>query len=342
MKSQLLAPYTIKSVEFKNRVMMSPMCMYSVFEQDGKVTDFHLTHYGTRALGQVGLIMVESTAVLPNGRISQEDLGIWSDDHIAGLTKLVDHVHEMGAKIGIQLNHAGRKADVPDSIVAPSSIAYSEAYQEPEALSENEITEIVKAFKDAVIRCQKAGFDVIELHGAHGYLINQFLSPLTNKRTDQYGGPIGNRYRFLSQIIAEVRELWEKPLFVRISAEDYQADGAHLEDYLMIGKWMRDAGIDLIDVSTGGLVNVQPTNIFPGYQVHYAEEIRKVVGIATGAVGLITNGAQAEEVIGNGRADLVVIGRELLRNPFWVREVAIELNAKDQLKTPVQYLRGWR
>lgn len=331
MKSKLLAPYHLKSVQFKNRVVMSPMCMYSVANHDGKVTDFHMTHYGTRAIGQVGLVMLEATAVLPEGRISEADLGIWTDEHVVGLTKLVEHIHASGAKVGIQLNHAGRKSEVPNTtIYAPSAVAFNEKYAVPEALDESKLSTVIDAFKKAVERSKQAGFDVIELHGAHGYLINQFLSPLTNHREDHYGGPIGNRYRLLSELIKATREIWEKPLFVRVSCEDYVPDGAHLEDYILMSKWMRDAGVDVIDVSTGGLIPVQPPAVFPGYQVPYADKIRNSVGIATGAVGLITTANQAEEILENNRADLVFLGRELLRNPYWVRDAAIELNDLDR------------
>ncbi|MGY3777287.1 NADPH dehydrogenase NamA [Isobaculum melis] len=342
MQSKLLAPYEIREMTFKNRVVMSPMCMYAVEKKDGIVTDFHFTHYGSRAVGQVGLIMLEATAVLPEGRISEQDLGIWSDDQIAGLKKLVAHLHKSGAKVGIQLAHAGRKAQVPGPIYSATKLAFSEKYQTPEALTIPQIETVVSAFQKAVKRAEAAGFDVIEIHAAHGYLVNQFLSPLVNRREDQYGGPIGNRYQFLNEIIEAVRSEWTKPLFVRISAEDYAQEGVHLEDYLMMSRWLRDQGVDLIDVSTGGVIPLEAYDVYPGYQVQYADRIRKKVGIATGAVGMITTGNQAEEILRNERADLVFIGRELLRDPYWVKTSAKLLNAEDQLEVPTPYQRGWR
>lgn len=341
MQTKLLTPYEIREMTFKNRVVMSPMCMYSVEKKDGMVTDFHMTHYGSRAVGQVGLIMLEATAILPEGRISEQDLGIWSDEQIEGLKKLVDHLHASGAKVGIQLAHAGRKAIVPGPIYSATKLAFSDKYQTPEALSIPQIETVVKAFQKAMHRAEAAGFDVIEIHAAHGYLINQFLSPLVNRREDQYGGPIGNRYQFLNEVIEAVRSEWSKPLFVRISAEDYAQDGAHLEDYLMMARWMRDQGVDLIDVSTGGVVPLEVYDVYPGYQVKYADAIRKKVGIATGAVGIITTGNQAEEILRNDRADMVFVGRELLNDPYWVKSAAKSLNAVDQLDAPTQYQRGW-
>lgn len=341
MKSMLLAPYELRGITFRNRVVMSPMCMYSVEKCDGIVTDFHLTHYVSRGIGQVGLIMIEATAVLPEGRISEQDLGIWSDEHIPGLKKLVDQIHQTGAKVGIQLAHAGRKSNVPGPIYSATDIAFSSDNQVPETLRLEQINMLVEAFKKAALRAEAAGFDVIEVHAAHGYLINQFLSPLTNHREDSYGGPVGNRYRFLREVIETVREEWDKPLFVRISAKEYDQDGTSIEDYTLMGRWMRDQEVDLIDVSTGGVVSLESYDVYPGYQVNYADEIRTNVGIATGAVGLITTGNQAEEIVRNGRADLVFIGRELLRNPYWVVTAAASLHANEYLDVPLQYQRAW-
>ncbi|CAM3041318.1 NADPH dehydrogenase NamA [Filibacter tadaridae] len=336
--AKLFEPYTIRGVEFKNRIVMSPMCMYSSHNKDGKVEDWHKTHYATRAVGQVGLLIVEATAVLPEGRISAQDLGIWSDDHIDGLTEIVNLMKQHGAKTGIQLAHAGRKATIDGDIFAPSAIVFNEKYKTPIEMSEVEIKETIQAFKNGAVRALKAGFDVIELHGAHGYLINEFLSPLTNKRTDAYGGSAENRYRFLREIIDEVKEVWNGPLFVRISAHDYTEGGMTPAAYVEMAKWMKEQGVDLIDVSSGANV---PASIdaFPGYQVPFSETIKRSADIATGAVGLITTGIQAEEVLKNGRADMVFLARELLRNPYWAYTAAKELRV--EIPMAKQYNRGW-
>lgn len=302
---------------------MSPMCMNASINQDGKVTDWHFIHYGSRAVGQVGLIMMEATAVSPEGRITYEDLGICSDEHIKGLKKIVDAVHSNGSKIGIQLAHAGRKAQIDETIFAPSAIPFEEM-KEPKEMTHEDIVDVVNKYKEAARRVKEVGFDVIEIHAAHGYLINEFLSPLTNKRTDEYGGDKENRYLFLEEVIQAVKTEWDGPLFTRISAREYHADGNSPDIYVDYAKKMKAQGIDLIDCSSGGVVRV-PIDVYPNYQVQSAEQIRKEANIATGAVGLITTGLQAEEILKNERADLVFIGRELLRNPYWVRSAAEEL-----------------
>ncbi|BAQ11189.1 NADPH dehydrogenase [Bacillus sp. OxB-1] len=337
--AKLFEPYTIRGVELKNRIVMSPMCMYSSHQEDGMVEDWHKIHYATRAVGRVGLLIVEATAVLPQGRISAQDLGIWSDDHIEGLAEVVRLAKQHGAKMGIQLAHAGRKATVEGNIYAPSAIAYNEKYKTPLEMTVEEILAAVQAFKDAAIRAKKAGFDVIELHGAHGYLINEFLSPLSNKRTDHYGGSAANRYRFLREIIDAVREGWDGPLFVRVSAHDHVEGGMTPQTYMEMVKWMKEQGVDLIDVSSGAVVSAR-INIYPGYQVPFAEAIRHGAQIPTGAVGLITTGIQAEEILQSGRADLVFLARELLRNPYWPFAAAKELGVT--IPSPEQYERGWR
>jgi len=333
----LFTPMTIKNMTIKNRIVMSPMCMYSVFKEDGMVTDFHLTHYTSRAVGQVGLVIVESTAVTAQGRISVNDLGIWSDDHIEGLKKLVELNHQHGSKMGVQLNHAGRKADVPESILAPSAIAFPDM-KTPEAMTVDQIKEVVEAFKQGARRAKLAGFDLIEIHGAHGYLINQFLSPLSNQRDDEYGGDLDRRYRILSEVIEAVKSEFDGPLFVRISANDYTEGGNTPDDYVYLAKKMKAQGVDLIDCSSGAVVPA-PIDAFPGYQVPYADQIRKEAGIATGAVGLILNATQAEEILKNGRADLIILARELLRDPYWPYRAAKEL--RTTIEGPVQYKRGW-
>ena len=336
--AKLFEPYTIRDVEFKNRIVMAPMCMYSSHHEDGMIEDWHKTHYATRAVGQVGLIIVEATAVQPEGRISAQDLGIWNDDHIEGLAETVRLMKQHGAKTGIQLAHAGRKATVDGDIYAPSAIAFNDSYKTPVEMTKDDIQETIQAFKDGAIRAKKAGFDVIELHGAHGYLINEFLSPLSNKRTDEYGGTSENRYRILREIIEGVRSVWEGPLFVRISAYDYTEGGMTPEAYIEMTKWMKAQGVDLIDVSSGAVVPAR-IDAYPGYQVKFSETIKEGADIATGAVGLITTGIQAEEILKNNRADMILLARELLRDPYWAYTAAKELNV--EIESPKQYERGW-
>lgn len=338
METKLFSPYTIKDLTLKNRIVMAPMCMYSCEKEDGKVTDWHITHYVSRAVGQVGLIIQEATAVTPQGRISPQDLGIWSDDHIEGLLRLTSQIKASGAKTGIQLAHAGRKAVVDGEILAPSAIPFNEKMKTPKEMTKAEISETVEAFKQGALRAKKAGFDVIEIHGAHGYLINEFLSPLTNHRNDEYGGNQENRYRFLREIIEAVKSVWDGPLLVRVSANDYHPEGLTVEDYIPMAKWMKEQGVDLIDVSSGAVVMAR-IPIYPGYQVKLAEEIKHGAYISTGAVGLITSGLQAEEILQNDRADLIFIARELLRDPYWPRTAAKQLGT--EIEPPKQYIRGW-
>ncbi|MCG7408674.1 NADPH dehydrogenase NamA [Paenibacillus sp. ACRRX] len=333
----LLDPLTIRDVTFPNRIVMSPMCMSACNEEDGKVNDWHLVHYTSRAVGQVGLIIVEASAVQSNGRISAQDLGIWSDEHIEGMRRLVEMVHAQGARIGIQLAHAGRKATVPGAI-APSAVPFSEEYAVPAEMTQEDIRKTIKAFADAARRADLAGFDVVEIHAAHGYLINEFLSPLTNKRLDGYGENIIGRYRFLEEIIDAVRPVWLKPLFVRISANEYHQDGNTLETFIDYARRMKSQGVDLIDCSSGAVVPAD-INVYPGYQVPYAEAIRQSTGIATGAVGLITKPSHAEDIVRNHRADLVLLGRELLRDPYWPLRASKEL--RTDIPVPKSYMRSW-
>ncbi|CAM3959589.1 NADPH dehydrogenase NamA [Lederbergia lenta] len=338
MTVKLFEPFTIKNVTLKNRIVMSPMCMYSSKYENGMVEDWHYTHYTSRAVGQVGLIMVEATAVTPQGRISPQDLGIWSDDHVDGLAKLVSMVKQHGAVAGIQIAHAGRKAELEGEIVAPSPLPFNAKMKTPKEMSKMDIDDTIEAFKQAARRAKVAGFDVIEIHGAHGYLINEFLSPLANKRTDEYGGSQEKRYLFLRKIIEAVKLVWTGPLFVRISAKDYLDDGLDVDDYSTMAGWMKEQGVDLIDVSSGA---VAPAKIspFPGYQVPFADQIRKEATIPTGAVGLITTGIQAEEILQNNRADLIFLARALLRDPYWAKNAAKELGY--DIEAPEQYKRGW-
>ncbi|MGM8214045.1 NADPH dehydrogenase NamA [Bacillaceae bacterium W0354] len=338
MDIKLFEPITIKDLTLKNRIVMSPMCMYSCEKQDGKVTPFHITHYESRAIGQTGLIIVEASAILPEGRISPEDLGIWSDQQIEGLKTLTSRVHTHGAKIGIQLAHAGRKAVLDQDIFAPSSIPFNDIMKKPTEMSNEKINETIQAYQDAARRAKDSQFDLIEIHAAHGYLINEFLSPLTNQRQDEYGGSRENRYRFLSQVIDAVKEVWHGPLFVRISAAEYHEQGNTIDDMIYFAKEMKKQGIDLIDCSSGGVVPAK-INPFPGYQVTFAEAIKYEADLPTGAVGLITTGIQAEEILQNNRADLIFVARALLRNPYWPKQAADELNY--ELEAPKQYTRGW-
>ncbi len=338
MSRKLFEPITFKDVTLKNRIVMSPMCMYSCEAEDGQVTNWHKTHYTSRAVGQVGLIVLEATAVHTQGRISMQDLGIWDESHVDGLCTLVEMIHEQDAKIGIQLAHAGRKAIVEGPTYSSSAIPFNDDMEVPNEMTIEQIEETVEDFRQAARRSKEAGIDVIELHGAHGYLINQFLSPLINKRTDRYGGSKENRFNFLKEIIKAVNTVWDGPLFVRISANDYNDEGYSVEDYVEYAQWMKELGVDLIDCSSGG---VEPAKIkpYPGYQVQYAEALKKEAGIATGAVGMITSPLHAEEILQNDRADLIFLARELLRDPYWPRRAAIEL--KTDIESPRQYERGW-
>ncbi|MGD6966923.1 NADPH dehydrogenase NamA [Rossellomorea vietnamensis] len=338
MSAKLFESYKIKDLTLKNRIVMAPMCMYSSHNEDGKVENWHKTHYTSRAVGGVGLIIQEATAVTAQGRISPQDLGIWSDDHIEGLSELVSLMKEQGAHTGIQLAHAGRKAVIEGDIIAPSSIAFNEKMKTPLEMSKNDIEETVTAFKQGAERAKKAGYDVIEIHAAHGYLINEFLSPLSNKRSDEYGGSAENRYRFLGEVIEAVNEVWNGPLFVRVSAKDYADGGLDAEDYAVYSSWMKEQGVDLIDVSSGAVVPAK-IDVYPGYQVKLSETIRSKSEIATGAVGLITSGIQAEEILQNERADLILLAREFLRDPYWPRTAAKELGV--EIETPKQYDRAW-
>ncbi|WP_027020837.1 NADPH dehydrogenase NamA [Corynebacterium sputi] len=336
MSALLFEPYSIRGVEFRNRIAMSPMCMHSANPQ-GEVQDFHLVHYGARALGGVGLIFPETLIVKPNGLIGPGDLGIWNDDHVAGLSRLTEIIHQHGAKIGAQIGHAGRMLGVDDyAPVAPSAVPWDENARIPEELDHASIREIVEAFGAAARRAKQAGFDVIEVHTAHGYLLNQFLSPLANHRTDDYGGDHAGRYRIVREVIDAVRAEWDGPLFVRVSTTDYAEGGNTPEDFVIFAKWMKEQGVDLVDASSGGVAPARVVS-YPNYQVPAAELIRREAGIATGAVGLIESGRQAEEILRNNRADIVLVGREMLKDPFWPRTAADELH--ESITQPAQYTR---
>jgi len=336
--SRLFSSFKIKDLELKNRIVMAPMCMDSAV--DGYVNQWHRIHYSTRAIGGVGLIILEATGIEPGGRITDKDLGIWDDSQIEGLKEIVDSCHQYGSKIGIQINHGGRKSEVLTSpIIAPSEIAFNETYRVPTEMTKEDIKTTVTKFKEAAERSLKAGFDLIELHGAHGYLISQFLSPITNKREDEYGGSLENRVRFLKEVIEEVKTVWpeSKPLLLRVSAEDYVEGGNTGEIMAKLINLVKDYGIDMVDVSTGG---VAPAKIstYPGYQIKQSEIIKETCSIPTIAGGLITSPDMAEEVLCNNRADLVFLGRELLRNPYWTLQAAKALD--EDITWPIQYERS--
>ncbi|RKL61986.1 NADPH dehydrogenase NamA [Thermoanaerobacteraceae bacterium SP2] len=336
--SKLFEKFSLRGLKLKNRIMMSPMCMYSAGD-DGKPNDWHFAHYAARAVGGVGLIMQEATAVEKRGRISANDLGLWEDSQIEPLKKIVDFVHSMGCRMGVQLAHAGRKCGVKgERIVAPSSLHWSDEYPVPAELSKDEIKGIVKAFGYAAKRAVKVGYDTVEVHAAHGYLLHEFLSPLSNKRTDEYGGSRENRVRFLKEVLIEVRSAIpdDMPLIVRLSATDFMEGGLDITETIEIVKLIKDK-VDLVDTSAGGLLSPK-LELYPGYQINYSEAVKRSTGLPTAAVGLITTPELAEEVIGNERADLVALGRVLLRQPYWPMYAAHVL--KEDIPIPEQYLRG--
>ncbi len=315
---------------------MSPMATAAA-KEDGMATQWHMLHYGAVALGQAGLIMLESTAVSKDGRSVLTNLGIWNDDQTEALHKLVHTLHEQNAKVGIQLWHAGRKREVEGVSIAPTPIPYQN--RTPQEMTEEDIQTVILEFKEAALRAKQADFDVIEIHAAHGFLINQFLSPYLNKRTDKYGGTQEKRYQFLREIIHETRQVWDGPLFVRISADEYSDEGNNISDYVYYTSLMKEQDVDLIDCSSGGVLSVKPPQIYPGYQVPFAEKIRHEVGISTAAVGLISSGLQAEEILQNSRADLIAIGRAFLRDPFWTQTAARQLG--EQIAAPFPYSAHW-
>ncbi len=333
-------PYTVKDLTVKNRIMMAPMCTYSS-NFEGEALDFHRVHYGSRAVGGTGLIIQEATAVLPNGRISDRDLGIWDDKQVEGLRSLVQLIHDGGAAAGIQLAHAGRKCGVADTrTVAPSAVTFSSDYPEPHAMAREEIAEAVRAFGRAAARAAQAGYDLLEIHGAHGYLIHEFLSPLSNLRTDEYGGTLENRVRFLQEVVAEIRRFWpaERALALRLSATDYLGGGLTIADTCQIVDLVK-ADVDLFHLSSGGLLPAQMP-VFPGYQVAFAETVKKTCGVPTIAVGLIKSIHQVEEILGNERADFVALGRELLRSPYWPIQHC-KPDAEAGCPIPEPYRRAW-
>ena len=345
----LYTPIKFRNVELKNRWVMSPMCMYSC--ENGLANDFHYVHYGSRAQGGTGLIMVEATGVEPRGRITNHCMGIWNDQQAEKLQKIVEFVHQNSeSKIGIQIAHAGRKGSTWENkqipvdegweTIAPSPIPYHPTERIPHALSVEEIKDLVQNFKDAAIRAVNAGFDVIEIHGAHGYLVHQFLSPLSNIRTDEYGGSFENRIRFLLEIVDAVNEELNEnvALFVRISGTEYAENGWDIKDSVELAKILTDHSVDLIDVSSGGNIHGAKIPVFDGYQVPFSSQVKNEGEVKTAAVGLITSTEQAEKILNNGEADLIFVAREILRNPYLAVQGSFEM--KEDNFFPHQYLRA--
>ena len=356
-KNHLFAPLTLRSLTLPHRIAVSPMCEYS--STDGFANDWHFVHLGSRAIGGAALVITEASAVNPEGRITPQDLGIYKDEHIPGLKRLTSFLHEHGAYAATQLAHAGRKASmavpwekarlIPESEggwqpVGPSAIRFDEAYGLPTELDRAGMEKIVADFVSATRRAIEAGFDLVEIHAAHGYLLHEFLSPLSNQRTDEYGGSFENRIRFPLEVVRAVRAAWPQhlPVFVRISATDWAPEslGASwdIAQSVEFAQHLKQEGVDLIDVSTGGNHPAQQIPVGPGYQVHHAETIRRSAGIPTAAVGMITGPEQADQIVRSGQADLVLLAREFLRDPYWPLHAAAALNQK--VSWPVQYARA--
>jgi 2,4-dienoyl-CoA reductase-like NADH-dependent reductase (Old Yellow Enzyme family) len=350
----LFSPLRLREIELKNRIVVSPMCEYSA--KDGHPQAWHLVHLGSRAIGGAGLVFTEASAVEERGRISSADAGIYEDAHVETWRPIVEFIREHGAVPGMQLAHAGRKAStappwtggkpvlpqdggwVP---VGPSAVPFDAGYTAPRELTIAEISEIVGAFKKSAERAHAAGFEVIEIHAAHGYLLHQFLSPLSNTRTDEYGGSFDNRIRMTLKVVRAVREVWPSrlSLFVRVSATDWKEGGWDLAQTIELARQLKALGVDLMDVSSGGAVPGVKIPFGPGYQTGFAEAIRKEAGMATGAVGMIMEPVQAETILSTEQADLIFLAREMLRDPYWPRRAAKVLDVK--IKAPAQYERAW-
>lgn len=352
--THLFNAFTLRGVTFRNRIGVSPMCQYSA--EDGLANTWHLAHLGARAVGGAGLIMAEASAVQANGRISPHDLGIWQDEHVAALAPVTQFIASQGAVPGIQLAHAGRKANtarpweggqpLPNPqdqwrIVAPSPLPFKADHPTPHELSLAEIDAIKRAFRAATVRAIQAGFKLIELHAAHGYLLHSFYSPLANQRQDSYGGSFDNRIRLLLEVVNEIRHVLpdDLPLAVRVSSTDWVAGGWDVEDTIDLAKRLKQAGVDLVDCSSGGNVATATVPVAPGYQVGFAQAVRQGAQIATAAVGLITQAEQADKIVASGKADLVLLGRELLRDPYWPLHAAQRL--QQVLAPPPQYARAF-
>ncbi|MGE5357578.1 MAG: NADH:flavin oxidoreductase/NADH oxidase [Bacteroidales bacterium] len=351
--TRLFTPLTLREVTFRNRIFMSPMCQYS--SENGMPTEWHLVHLGSRAVGGAGLVLQEATAVSQEGRISPDDMGIWSDEHAQRLSRITRFIKAEGAVPGIQLAHAGRKASTAApwkgggplalaeggwEVIAPSAVAFASGYQAPRAMTDEDMDTVCDEFIAAARRSLHAGYEVVEIHAAHGYLLHQFLSPLSNRRQDEYGGSLENRLRFPLRVCEAVREVWPArfPVFVRISASDYVEGGWDLEQSVELARQLKPRGIDLIDCSSGGGVPESRPPVGPGYQTPFAASIRRQVGMPTAAVGLVTEPYQAETILATGQADAVLLGRELLRDPYWPLHAAQRLRVEP--RWPKQYERA--
>lgn len=349
----LFSPYTMRGLTLPNRVVVSPMCEYS--SEDGFANDWHYVHLGSRAVGGAGLVMTEAAAVSPEGRITLNDLGLWKHEHTVELKRITDFMHGQGAYAGVQLAHAGRKgsmavpweperaiaeADGGFAVVAPSAVAFADNYKVPMALDRTGMDKVVADFAASAKLAVAAGFDVVEVHAAHGYLLHEFVSPLSNRRTDEYGGSFENRVRFPLEVVRAVRAAWPErlPVFVRISATDWVEGAWDIAQSVEFAKLLKAEGIDLVDVSSAANVPKADIPVGPGYQVGLAEQIRREAGIATGAVGMITEPWQADTIVRTGQADLVLLARELLRDPYWPMRAAQAL--KQETAWPVQYARA--
>jgi 2,4-dienoyl-CoA reductase-like NADH-dependent reductase (Old Yellow Enzyme family) len=350
----LFDPFALRGVTLRNRIGVSPMCQYS--STDGFANDWHLVHLGQFAVGGAGLVLTEATAVVPEGRISPQDLGLWSDEHMDMLARIGAFVRAQGAVYGSQLAHAGRKASVVrpwdgggplaadaggwSPVMAPSAIPFDAGWQTPVALDDAGIRRVIDAFAAAAVRAREIGMQALEIHGAHGYLLHEFLSPISNARTDRYGGSFENRTRLLREVVAAIRGVWpdEHPLLVRISASDWRDDGWTVEDSVALARLLRGDGVDLIDCSSGGIAHGVKIPMGPGYQTAFAERVRRDGGIATGAVGLITSAEQADTIVGSGQADMVFLARELLRDPHFPLRAGREL--RQEAPWPPQYVRA--
>jgi len=354
--AHLFEPLRLRGVELPHRIVVSPMCQYSCLGNDGLATDWHLVHLGARAVGRAAAIIAEATAVTADGRISPVDLGIWSDAHVEPLRRVFSFVEQQGSIPGIQLAHAGRKASTSEPwkgsrpislqeggwtpIMAPSPLPFDDSYQVPHALSVPEIVSVVEAFVAAARRAEAAGARLIELHAAHGYLLHSFLSPLTNHRTDHYGGSLANRMRIVCEVVTAVRHVWPEkyPLWVRISATDWVVGGWTVEDSVVLAKTLQPLGVDLFDCSSGGNLPGVKIPVGAGYQTAFAEQIRREAGVLTAAVGVITDPAQADHIVRSGQADVVVLARQFLRDPYWPLIAARALG--QEIKWPIQYDRA--
>lgn len=351
---QLFTPLTLRGITLRNRIAVSPMCQYS--STDGLATDWHLVHLGCRAAGGAGAVLTEAAAVLPEGRISPDDLGIWDDRHIAGLARIFQFIESQGAVPGAQLAHAGRKAStyapakgegpLPAAAgawqpVAPSALPFADNHPVPLALDDQGLQRVIQGFAEASRRLLVAGGKIAEIHAAHGYLLHEFLSPLSNQRTDGYGGSFENRTRLLREVVVAVRRVWPDhlPLFVRISATDWVEGGWNIDESVELARQLKPLGVDIMDCSSGALVPYAKIPAAPGFQVPFADRIRRETGLSTAAVGMITDPAQADQIIRNGEADLVLLGREFLRKPYWPLHAARIL--KQEVTAPVQYRRAF-